>query len=413
MIRPFLQQSPAPVAGDNRTVAKDPIAGLGLISPPAPLTGGRIRLNTLYRSRVPLGSACAGPFFLAAPPCLDSSHRGTRDKAQSDTVKFQGSLEIRRTDRDIEAGSGAVRLRPAPRSQPAAAFPGRKPDEAFRGNDRIDAQAGPGPQDRHRRCSRSAQGGREPPLRGGRLPLASSHGPLGLFGPRHLPARARRQWRRRLRETAHAGAAGPERCWATTPDLAHHAIRRPDGEDPHRLRQRRRHEPRRPRRGARHHRALRHARVPGAARRQGRRLAPHRPVRRRVLLGLHGGQARGRAHPQGRLRRGLALVLRRAGLLHDRAAARTTRRVRGTRVVLHLAEGSEDYAEGYTVERIVREHGSAVPVPVDLVVIAKPAKDGESPDGSRAPPHRGRRGDLDQAEERDHARRTTSPSTSR
>ena len=53
--------------------------------------------------------------------------------------------------------------------------------------------------------------------------------------------------------------------------------------------------------------------------------------------------------------------------------------VRGTRVVLHLAEGSESYAEGYTVERIVREHGSAVPVPVDLIVIAKPEKEGEAP----------------------------------
>ncbi|WP_293863539.1 molecular chaperone HtpG [uncultured Alsobacter sp.] len=43
---------------------------------------------------------------------------------------------------------------------------------------------------------------------------------------------------------------------------------------------------------------------------------------------------------------------------------------RGTRVVLHLAEGKETYAEEATLERIVREHGSAVPIPVDLV--AKP-----------------------------------------
>ncbi|WP_245421944.1 molecular chaperone HtpG [Alsobacter soli] len=40
---------------------------------------------------------------------------------------------------------------------------------------------------------------------------------------------------------------------------------------------------------------------------------------------------------------------------------------RGTKVVLHLSEGSENYAQPHTVERIVREHGSAVPVPVDLV----------------------------------------------
>jgi molecular chaperone HtpG len=54
---------------------------------------------------------------------------------------------------------------------------------------------------------------------------------------------------------------------------------------------------------------------------------------------------------------------------------------RGTKVVLHLAEGSEDYAEPYTVERIIREHGSAVPVPVDLVA-PKAAQDGdEAQDG--------------------------------
>jgi molecular chaperone HtpG len=41
---------------------------------------------------------------------------------------------------------------------------------------------------------------------------------------------------------------------------------------------------------------------------------------------------------------------------------------RGTRVVLHLAEGKETYAEEGTLERIVREHGSAVPIPVDLIV---------------------------------------------
>lgn len=51
---------------------------------------------------------------------------------------------------------------------------------------------------------------------------------------------------------------------------------------------------------------------------------------------------------------------------------------RGTRVVLHLSEGAEIYAEPSTVERIVREHGSAVPVPIDLI---SPAEEGE--DGPR------------------------------
>jgi molecular chaperone HtpG len=40
---------------------------------------------------------------------------------------------------------------------------------------------------------------------------------------------------------------------------------------------------------------------------------------------------------------------------------------RGSRVKLHLNESSHDYAEPYRLERIVREHSGAVPVPIDLV----------------------------------------------
>ncbi|MFO1150763.1 MAG: molecular chaperone HtpG [Alsobacter sp.] len=54
--------------------------------------------------------------------------------------------------------------------------------------------------------------------------------------------------------------------------------------------------------------------------------------------------------------------------------------VRGTRVVLQLSEGNETYADRFTVERIVREHGSAVPVPVDVVA---PAKEGEEAETHR------------------------------
>jgi molecular chaperone HtpG len=54
--------------------------------------------------------------------------------------------------------------------------------------------------------------------------------------------------------------------------------------------------------------------------------------------------------------------------------------VRGTRVVLHLSEGNETYAERFTVERIIREHGSAVPVPVDVVA---PGKEGEAEETHR------------------------------
>ena len=48
--------------------------------------------------------------------------------------------------------------------------------------------------------------------------------------------------------------------------------------------------------------------------------------------------------------------------------------VRGTRVTLKLNEASEDYAERYKIERIVKEHSGAVAVPIDIV-----EKPGEEP----------------------------------
>jgi len=40
---------------------------------------------------------------------------------------------------------------------------------------------------------------------------------------------------------------------------------------------------------------------------------------------------------------------------------------RGTRVILHLNESSQDYAEAYKAETIIKEHSGAVAIPVDLV----------------------------------------------
>jgi len=40
---------------------------------------------------------------------------------------------------------------------------------------------------------------------------------------------------------------------------------------------------------------------------------------------------------------------------------------RGTRVILHLNDASHDFSDAYRLERIVREHSGAVPVPIDLV----------------------------------------------
>lgn len=39
---------------------------------------------------------------------------------------------------------------------------------------------------------------------------------------------------------------------------------------------------------------------------------------------------------------------------------------RGTRVILHLSEEGATYAESWTIERIVKAHGSAVPVPIEF-----------------------------------------------
>jgi molecular chaperone HtpG len=40
---------------------------------------------------------------------------------------------------------------------------------------------------------------------------------------------------------------------------------------------------------------------------------------------------------------------------------------RGTRVILHLNEASHDFSDAHRLERIVREHSGAVPVPIDLI----------------------------------------------
>jgi molecular chaperone HtpG len=41
--------------------------------------------------------------------------------------------------------------------------------------------------------------------------------------------------------------------------------------------------------------------------------------------------------------------------------------IRGTRVVLHLNEGSQDYAQASRIERIVKEHSGAIAVPIDII----------------------------------------------
>ena len=111
------------------------------------------------------------------------------------------------------------------------------------------------------------------------------------------------------------------------------AGRRPRAEDPHPgrrgrgaahgQRQRHRHEPRGPGREPGHHRPLGHRPVPRAALgRAGPRPEADRPVRRRLLLGVHGGRPGRRADPQGRRGAGLAVGLGRPQRLHRPGGAR-------------------------------------------------------------------------------------------
>ena len=80
----------------------------------------------------------------------------------------------------------------------------------------------------------------------------------------------------------------------------------------------------------------------------GRGNGADRPVRRRLLFGLHGRRPRRRDFAPRRHRRGLDVVLGRQGLpsrVSPADAAEAPRR--GTRVVLHLMEDAKSYTERF------------------------------------------------------------------
>ena len=141
-------------------------------------------------------------------------------------------------------------------------------------------------------------------------PAARSRRARAVLGPRDLPARAGRQRGGRNRPAAvcsadavgPGAAAGCVRAHRPRQGGAHADYRGP----------RDRHGPCRPRGQSRHHRPVRHARVrPVTRERQARGTAePDRPVRRRLLLGVHGrGPGRGDV-PRGGVGRGLGLGVR-------------------------------------------------------------------------------------------------------
>ena len=173
--------------------------------------------------------------------------------------------------------------------------------------------------EQHERRSRNHCPNPSIPGRGGRAPAPD--GARGLFGNRRVPARADLQCVGCLRQAAlrgdrEAGAAGRRRC-ADDPDHARH-----DGRHAHHQRHRHRHGPAGADRQSRNRRPLGDARLreppEGGA---GRRRAD-RPVRRRVLFGLHGGRPHRGDQPPRRLERGLGVELIGRRRLRDRAGDR-------------------------------------------------------------------------------------------
>ncbi len=104
---------------------------------------------------------------------------------------------------------------------------------------------------------------------------------------------------------------------------------------------------------------------------------PHRPLRRRFLLGLHGGGAGRGGLPPRRDGCGLAVVVRwqghvrgfvvRSRLSHGGREGEVGAPRRGTRVVLHLMEDANSYAERATVEPLIKAQSGHVPVPIAIV----------------------------------------------
>ena len=99
------------------------------------------------------------------------------------------------------------------------------------------------------------------------------------------------------------------------------------------------------------------------------RNGAHRPVRRRLLLGLHGGGARSRSSSR---RAGGDEAWRwrsdGKGSYSVEPAALEEAPARGTRVVLKLLDDAKDYAEQATIERVVAAYSAHVPVPIVLKV---------------------------------------------
>ena len=133
--------------------------------------------------------------------------------------------------------------------------------------------------------------------------------------------------------------------------------------------QRHRHGPAGADRQSRHRRALRHARLHEQARRGEGRHRPDRPVRRRLLFGLHGGGPHRGDEPPRRHRPRPGCGPRPAAPAStSRAAdeAQAARVPRGTEIVLHLKDDAKKYLEPHEIRRVVSTYSDHILFPIEL-----------------------------------------------
>ena len=97
---------------------------------------------------------------------------------------------------------------------------------------------------------------------------------------------------------------------------------------------------------------------------------PDRPVRRRLLFGLHGRRPHRGDEPPRRAS-GEAWVWRSSGgagfEIAPASEEQAARVPRGTEIVLHLKEDAKHYLEPYELERIVRTYSDHILFPIELV----------------------------------------------